>query len=87
MSKVSSFYTKDSAVYEKKTCNFIIMKVTDGDYQKEVAQVEVDMAQYVNHTDSHVKIMFPTADYEGMFIDVIWTISPTDARGGSIMNS
>lgn len=33
MSKVSSFYSKDTITYEKKDCNFIVMKLGEGDYQ------------------------------------------------------
>lgn len=56
MTKVSSFYSKDHVNFEKKVCNFIVMKITDGDYQNEVAQVEVNMAEFVNHTDNSQRI-------------------------------
>lgn len=87
MSKVSSFYSRDNVAFDKKFCNFIIMKLGDGDYQSQVAQVEVDMAEYVNHTDSLQKIIIPCDDYDGMFLEVLWTISATDERGGTSIST
>jgi hypothetical protein len=84
MSKVSSFYSKDNITFEKKMCNFIVMKVGDGDYQTEVANIEVNMAEYVNHHDSPQHINIPSDDYPGLFLDVMWTIVETDGTKGGI---
>jgi len=78
MSKVSSFYcSKDSTSYQPKLCNFIIIRPDLGD--KEIAQIEVNMAKFANHTNSEQHLKIPCADdmYNGLFLDVVWTIMET----------
>jgi len=82
MSKVSSFYSKDHVTYEKKMCNFCIVKVDEDGTQTEVAHTEVNMAEFVNHTDSAQRLEIHSDEYSGMFLEVKWTISETAERNG-----
>lgn len=75
MSKVSSFYcSKDATTYQPKLCNFIIIRPDQND--REVAQIEVNMAKFANHTNSEQHLRIPCDDemYNGLFLDVVWTI-------------
>jgi len=44
--KVSGFYTKDSINYEKKLCNFQVIKQTVYS-EDEVGDIEMDMSEFV----------------------------------------
>ena len=52
--KVSSFYSKDHITFEKKMCTVIINKIVGPNQVSiQVAEKEIDMSPYVDHTDSH----------------------------------
>ena len=53
LTKVSSFYSKDNVIFEKKFCNFLVIMVGENNSKTQIADVEVDMAEYVNHNESH----------------------------------
>ena len=48
--------------------------------------MEVDMAEYVEHNSTQQNISLPSELYEGMFIEVVWSIMETDKRGESILH-
>ena len=76
-SKVSSFYSKDQVTYEPKLCNFIVSRLDHGELIP-VAQTEINMALYCNHTEEHQKVDFDSDYVSGLFLDVVWTIIETD---------
>jgi hypothetical protein len=77
MTKQSSFYTKDHVTYEPKWSTFTIVEVTENEGDKEVAKTDINMAQFVNHTNAQAKISFASNRFAGLFLDVIWTIIET----------
>jgi hypothetical protein len=85
MSKVSSFYSKDEISWESKLCNFVIQVVDEGTGEaRNVAEVEVDMADYVNHNNTQQRIDIKCDQYSGMFLIVNWSILESSERGSTL---
>jgi hypothetical protein len=81
-SKVSSFYSKDGGqTFEPKLCHFHILLFGPEDEEgKRIASKEINMAPFVNHTDSPQKIEFEDSDMANVAVDLEWTIS-SDTTG------
>lgn len=79
MSKVSSFYTKDQVTFQPKLCNFIIVRP---ETEKEIASIEVNMAKFVGKNQAHQHLDVTCSDemYNGLFLEVIWTIMETSEK-------
>lgn len=80
-SKCSWFYQKSSGKnYEPKFCDFII-KLYSKNTVEDIALIkDYNMAPMVNKSQKFEKIEFVTSTVLGTFIEVEWTIEPTNER-------
>mmetsp|Transcript_21934 Transcript_21934/g.34072 ORF Transcript_21934/g.34072 Transcript_21934/m.34072 type:complete len:195 (+) Transcript_21934:16-600(+) len=79
--KVSSFYSKDNGnIYEPKMCSFDVVVIDSDENEKVIATKEVDMAPFVNHTDSLQKIDFEESEMSNTYVEIEWTIT-SDTSG------
>ena len=90
--KVSSFYSKDglnhiTSFWEKKSCTFIVNRI-DGGETIMISKKEIDMSPHVEKSDVEQKIWFDHDEVLGLYIDVEWTITPTnESKNNSAMGS
>ena len=76
--KESTFYNSKSkegkVIWEPKMCSFIISSVQDETKATKIAEVEVNMAEYVNSGGDSQRIDFDSSEYPGLYIEVRWLI-------------
>lgn len=77
--RVSSFWTKDGKIFEKKTCDFIINMIDEdtNDSSQKIGEVkDYDMSSFVKKNDIETTILFAGAKFESTELTVKWTIQP-----------